>query len=206
VSTEAMAACEAEAFENRYRHQEDPWDFRTSQYERNRYAITLAALPRQHYAFAFEPGCSIGELTALLAVRCERVLATDVSATAVERARQRCSQFPHVQIECGDIRTATPDASPDLIVLSEIAYYFTVDELRSIACHLGTVLQPGGCLIAVHWLGESPDHILHGDEVHEVLLRALPLRHQASVRHQSSLSQSASGRRPSFRLDRWTRV
>lgn len=206
VCPKAMTACLAEAFESRYRRHEDPWDFRTSQYERNRYAVTLAALPRYHYSFAFEPGCSIGELTALLATRCEQVLATDVSPTAVERAKQRCSRFPNVQIECSDIRTATLGTSPDLIVLSEIAYYFTVADLQAIAGHLGNILQPGGCLLAVHWLGESADHILHGDEVHEVLLRALPLRHEVSVRHQSSLGHSTSGPRPSFRLDRWTRA
>ncbi len=83
-----------------------------------------------------------------------------------------------------------PD-QPDLIVLSELAYYFDCDELARLAARLGDTLRNGGTLLAVHWLGISPDHILHGDEVHEILGRALPLRHQLSQRHEG------------FRLDRW---
>src|SRR5579871_6437129 len=120
-------------FEQRYLRAEDPWDFRTSQYERNRYAVTLASLTRRRYRFAFEPGCSIGELTVLLAARCDRVLATDVSPTAVARARTRCDRFPHVRIECGDVRALSFEGEPDLIVLSEIAYYFSPEELRALS-------------------------------------------------------------------------
>ncbi len=54
-------------FEHLYRLSEDPWEFRSSSYEQAKYNITLAALSREHYAHAFEPGCSVGELT-----RCSR--------------------------------------------------------------------------------------------------------------------------------------
>lgn len=189
----ARSKCTAANFEHRYSHQSDPWDFRTSVYERARYATTMAVLPRDRYAFAFEPGCSIGELTALLASRCERILATDVSATAVELARKRCNSLPNVRIECADVRDTILEVPADLIVLSEIAYYFDPEELARLAVRLGDALRQGGTLIAVHWLGRSPDHILHGDEAHEVLLQTLPLRHDICQRHDG------------FRLDRWTR-
>ena len=187
----ARAACTPEAFEQLYRGRWDPWHFRTSTYERSRYEATLKTLPHSRYGFAYEPGCSIGELTVLLAPRCEQILATDISATAVQRARKRCVQFPHVQVECCDVRDTLLEAPPDLIVLSEIAYYFDARELEALAARLGGVLRPGGALIAVHWLGKSPDHILHGDEVHEVLLHALPLQHELSQRHSG------------FRVDLW---
>ena len=189
----ARSQCTPEAFERRYHEQSDPWHFRTSLYERNRYETTLAALSRDRYACAFEPGCSIGELTVLLAPRCDQLLATDVSATAVERARQRCASWGNVRIECADLREVSLKPSPDLIVLSEIAYYFDSTELARLAARLGNALRAGGTLIAVHWLGESPDHVLHGDEAHKVLLRSLPLRHEVSERHAG------------FRLDRWMR-
>ena len=53
-------------FDELYAQAGDPWDLATRWYEQRKYAITLALLPRQHYAHAFEPGCSIGVLTALL--------------------------------------------------------------------------------------------------------------------------------------------
>jgi SAM-dependent methyltransferase len=187
----ARSACTPEAFERRYRGRWDPWHFRTSAYERGRYEATLRSLPGNRYAFAYEPGCSIGELTALLAPRCEQLLATDVSPTAVERARKRCAVFPHVRIECRDVRDTALAAPPDLIVLSEIGYYFDALELEALAAGLGAALRLGGTLLAVHWLGKSPDHMLHGDEVHDVLLRALPLQHELGERHSG------------FRVDRW---
>lgn len=190
----ARSRCTAETFERRYCHQPDPWGFRTSVYERTRYETTLAALPRERYAFAFEPGCSIGELTSLLARRCDRILATDVSATAVARARERCDTLQNVRIECADFRGILFEKPPDLIVLSEIAYYFDPDELAHLAARLADVLQPGGTLIAVHWLGVSPDHVLHADEAHAVLAGAFAaLRHGGSQRHDG------------FRLELWTR-
>ena len=161
--------------------------------ERTRYRITLAALTQPRYSCAFEPGCSIGELTVFLAQRCQEVFATDVSVSAVERARQRCSAYDNVHFECADLRDLDLQFRPDLIVLSEIAYYFESHRLADLAGQLGDALQDGGTPIAVHWLGESPDHVLHGDEAHEILLRRLHLRHEFG------------GRYSGFRLDRWSR-
>ena len=47
-------------FEGIYADGPDPWGFETSEYERRKYDLTLAALPRRRYARALEPGCSIG--------------------------------------------------------------------------------------------------------------------------------------------------
>jgi SAM-dependent methyltransferase len=193
MNPSARQACTAESFESRYRRSPDPWHFSTSAYELARYQLTLAALPRDHYSRAFEPGCSIGELTARLAPRCGHLLASDISPTSVDLARQRCASFHNVHIECADVRDAVLQSQPDLIVLSELAYYFDCDELARLAARLGETLCNGGTLIAVHWLGSSPDHVLHGDEVHEILQRELPLHHVLSQRHDG------------FRLDRWAK-
>lgn len=190
----ATGACAPEAFEKRYRADPDPWRFATSAYERERYAVTMKALTLDRYAHAFEPGCSIGELTALLAPRCDRLLATDVSPTAVEKACRRCAGYDNVRVECGDLRTVALDTPLDLIVLSELAYYFEAEQLEVIAHRLAAALGAGGTLLAVHWLGESVDHVLHGDEAHGILLRSLPLQHVAAKRHEG------------FRLDLWMRV
>ena len=192
MNRDALPRCTPDAFEQRYRERPDPWNFQTSPYEQTRYKVTLAALTQPRYSYAFEPGCSLGELTALLAQRCEQVLATDVSPSAVRRARQRCSAYENVRIECADLRDLQLEARPDLIVLSEIAYYFDSEQLADLARQLGNVLREGGTLLAVHWLGESRDHVLHGDEAHEVLLQQLDLKHEFGKRYSG------------FRLDRWT--
>jgi trans-aconitate methyltransferase len=194
VNPLAVTACAPEAFEQRYRVDPDPWQFATSAYERERYAITMESLAQDRYTNAFEPGCSVGELTALLAPRCDRLLATDVSPTAVEKARERCAGYGNVRVECGDLRTVALDTPMDLIVLSELAYYFEVKQLEDISHRLAAALGAGGTLLAVHWLGESVDHVLHGDEAHGILVHSLPLRHVVAKRY------------PGFRLDQWLRV
>ena len=61
-------------FDHVYQANRDPWNFETSPYEREKYAATLAALPRARYAEAFEIGCSLGILTAQLAPHCGHLL------------------------------------------------------------------------------------------------------------------------------------
>jgi trans-aconitate methyltransferase len=174
----------AAIFEALYRADPDPWRFASSSYEQDRYAALLRALRRDYYEYAFEPGCSIGEFTVLLAPRCARLLATDVSATAVGAARARCRSLTQVKIEEADLQfIGEPRARFDLIVLSEIGYYFPADQLSQIATGLANQLLPGGEFLAAHWLGHSADHVLHGDEVHATLVECMPLAQYHAERH-----------------------
>ena len=66
-----------EYFEEKYKADIDPWQFRTSGYERAKYRATLGSLTRKSYAAALEVGCSIGVLTQLLSRRCVSLLAID---------------------------------------------------------------------------------------------------------------------------------
>lgn len=187
-------------FEARYRESTDPWRFASSQYELGRYDATLAALRKPTYRLAYEPGCSVGVLTAALAVRCRQILACDISAEAVSLARARCKDFAHVKIIQRDLagtQRAPADAQPeeafDLIILSEVGYYFSAPTLRRVALELARRLEPGGEFLAVHWLGHSADHVLHGDEVHAVLAAELPCLWTGGSAH------------PGFRIDSWRR-
>ena len=86
----------------------DPWKFSSSSYELTRYAEIIRVLEGRTFDSGFEPGCSIGVLTESLADRCRRLLAMDISPTAVAVARQRCAGFPNVAIVEGSL----PDDLP----------------------------------------------------------------------------------------------
>jgi hypothetical protein len=161
----------AEAFEERYRAAADPWDFGGSAYEQGRYDAILAALGRRHYHRAYEPACSVGELTVLLAARCSRLRAVDVSATAVARAIQRCGHLPHVDLAVASVAD-DPLEAHDLVVFSEVGYYFEINALDRVIERLAASVVPGGELVGCHWLGDSADHRLHGSTVHDRLHRA----------------------------------
>jgi SAM-dependent methyltransferase len=181
------------SFEDKYRHSPDPWQFAASPYELRRYAATLRSLSRTRYLRAFEPGCSVGVLTAALAERCDALVACDIAPTAVRLARERCAGFPNVRIDHADLAQAIPEGSFDLIVFSEVGYYFAPAVLVKIIRLLEKAMAPDGELVAVHWRGVSKDHVLHGDQVHAILKDTLA-KHCHCVKGEGYRE---------FRLDVW---
>ncbi len=158
-----------EYFRDRYAASADPWGLAERWYEARKYAVTLALLPRQRYGAAFEPGCSIGVLTAQLAPRCDALLACDAVPDAVASARTRTAGLPGVRVERLAIPSQWPRGSFDLIVMSELLYYFDDADLGQVlGLGIGS-LRTGGQLLAVHWRHPAPDHPRTGDEVHEDL-------------------------------------
>jgi hypothetical protein len=188
----------AKFFEAKYADDADPWNFAADVYEQSRYRAILQALAPHRYSRAWEPGCSVGVLTQQLASMCDRVDACDFSATAVEIARQRCAHLPGVHLVCGSLIEDAPIGEYDLIVLSEIGYYFTLEDWQFQVERIVSCMQPRAVLLAAHWLGHSPDHIQSGDAVHTVLSHHAHLRHELGERHENPNG--------GFRLDRWRRA
>lgn len=167
------ASLPASYFDDLYARDRDPWRFETSDYERAKYADTVAALERPPYRRGLEVGCSIGVLTAMLAERVDHLVAIDVAQAALDCARQRLDAAQNVELR----RAAFPDEAPegpfDLIVLSEVLYYLSADDLRRAADVTLRRLAPGGEVLLVHWLGETPDYPLTGDEAADGFLAAV---------------------------------
>ncbi len=180
---------EPDYFEALYAADPDPWRFATSDYERDKYAATLAALPPRQFAAGLEVGCSIGILTRQLAARCAALLSLDVAEAALARARERC---PGVAFERRAVPGEWPPGRFDLIVLSEVLYYLDEADIRKTVAHATTALEPGGCILAVHYLGET-DYPSTGDQAAEWLIDA------------SGLSPAFQVRGPGYRIDRLDR-
>lgn len=180
-------------FEDRYKKKEDPWNFAQSEYEQGRFAKIAGALSHKRYRRAFEPGCSIGTLTERLAAISDEVYACDFSQTASSRAKERCAAMPHVHVSCAALTEDTPLAGYDLIVFSEIGYYFRSGKWPGMVSRYAKQMEPGTTLLASHWLGETKDHRQSADEVHNIL-RSEPL---LALEHEE--------RNPGFRLDRFVR-
>jgi SAM-dependent methyltransferase len=181
------ASLPAGYFERMYADQPDPWGFETRPYEAAKYRATLDALPRARYQSAFEIGCSIGILTEQLAERCDRLLAVDVAERALAQASARCQHLPHVRFEQMAVPAAFPDERFDLILVSEVGYYWGPDDLSLARRLIVEHLEPAGQLLLVHWTPVIDDSPLTGDEVHEAFLAAgeSGLRHLVGSRHQT---------------------
>ena len=172
-------------FERMYASSHDPWGFETRWYEQRKRAVTMAALPNPRYANAFEPGCSIGTLTAELAPRCERLLATDVSERALAPARERLAGSAHVRFERRSVPGEWPaDECFDLVVVSELGYYLDVADLDTLSVRVAGSLTVGGVALLCHWRHPVVDYPMRGDDVHErvIAVAGLPVL----VHHQEA--------------------
>lgn len=175
----------ASYFDAIYQTDPDPWKFATSEYEAQKYAATLAALPQARYRSALEIGGSIGVLTEQLAPVCDALLSIDVSQLAQDQAIERCQHLPQVSFQLMNFPQHYPQAQFDLILVSEVGYYWCPADLQTAQQRMLELLEPGGNLLLVHWLPRSPDYPLTGDEVHDSFREFVPnqLRHLQAQRN-----------------------
>jgi cyclopropane fatty-acyl-phospholipid synthase-like methyltransferase len=108
-------------------------------------------------------GCSIGVLTRSLASRCDAVVAIDAARTPLVEARRRCADLPGVRFEQMFVPEQWPDGVFELILLSEVVYYLSREDVGRLAARVTSSLPAGGSVLLVHWTGPT-DYPLSGDE------------------------------------------
>ena len=182
-------------FEGIFAGDADPWDLASSPYEAAKFDRTIAALSTRRAAFALEVGCAGGVLTERLSAVCDRLLAIDVSPTALERARQRLSGRRNVRLGAAAFPRDCPVLDGlDLVVLSEVAYYWSDADLDLAAQRIADGLVEGGRILLVHWTGET-DYPQTADDAVERLWLGL----------SDIMKVDLAERYPNYRLDLWTR-
>lgn len=148
----------------------DVYGFDTQPFEQMKYEELLAAIPGGRYERALEVGCAEGAFTERLVGRCDRIVATDISEVAIRRTRRRFADRPSVDCPRRTLPLDCSEGTFDLIVCSDVLYFWE----RWIA-DLGLRLlvrrlRPGGALVLLHHLG-SFRQTLHADDVHDAALR-----------------------------------
>jgi SAM-dependent methyltransferase len=176
-------------FDGMYAAASDPWGFEDRWYERRKREITLALLPAERYRSAFEPGCSIGLLAAMLARRCDALLSCDLAPAAVRAAARRTADLPQVRVERRAIPGEWPPGRFDLVVFSEILYYFGDHDLQQVLKTGIAALEPDGTLLAVHWRHPVADHARSGDDAHRALAAQPGLARLVSHREPDFLAE-----------------
>lgn len=169
-------------FDAMYAGNPDPWDVGGSFYEQRKRAVVLAGLRRARYVSAWDPACGTGHLTADLAARCDRVVASDASATATGLARERCAGLP-VTVSHRALPDApdAPDAldggfAPDLLVLSEVFYYLPDPVRAATVALVDRLAAPDAEVVCVHWDGAPDDAWLSGRGAQSELVAQLVAR------------------------------
>lgn len=131
---------------------EDPFSYATTPYESERLSAMDKALGTGPLGTVLEVGCAEGHFTQKLAGRAGRVVALDISAVALERAKKRA---PAAFIEA-DLLTWDPGmfAPFDAIVLGDVLYYLdrpgVAEEFSALFARVASWLKPGGRLLLAH--------------------------------------------------------
>ncbi len=170
-----------------YAASDDPWDHRSSPYEAGKYAATLAAIGPGPFGNALEIGCGNGTLARRLADRCARLTVMDCIPAAILSARQVLGPLTQVTVLQGCAPHDLPDLRPDLVLLSEVLYFLTPDEITALGGWLRA--NATGPVIAVNWTGPT-DEALDGPQAVRIL--------------QTVLARSETTLHDGFRIDRFS--
>lgn len=185
----------ASYFDGIFAQDDDPWLLASSPYEAAKFARTLGVLADRRYATALEVGCAQGVLTERLASFCDALLAVDIAAKALEYARERCREWPQVRFQQIAFPSERPAISaPDLVVLSEVVYYWSDADILVAGEWLRANIAVGGRVVLVHWTGET-DYPQTGDGAVTKLLALLG----------DIVEVELAERTEHYRLDLWTR-
>ena len=101
-----------------------------------------------------ECACGTGLLTAVIAPRCKRLIATDFSAAMLRRAKKKCAKFGNVQLAQADIlHLDYPDESFDAVVAANVIHL--LDEPYKALAELDRVCRSGGTIIVPTYMNRS---------------------------------------------------
>ncbi len=93
-----------------------------------------------------ECACGTGLLSAVIAGKCRRLIATDFSEKMLAKARKNCATFRNVTFAFADITAlGYPDESFDKVVAGNVIHL--LDEPLKALAELNRVCRPGGTLI-----------------------------------------------------------
>jgi len=114
---------------------EDPWNFQSSRYERDRLQALFHMVQRYPHDVILEVGCGEGAFTQELEKIAKHIVAIDVSPTALERAKRRCQATTFVNVSIEDFEW---DGRFDMVICAETLYYISnvqvvLEKLKSLA-------------------------------------------------------------------------
>lgn len=143
----------------------DPWELESCDFERERYHRLISMLDPSGYDRVLEIGCGAGAFTRLLAPRARRLLALDVSGTAIAAAQIACAPS-QAEFRVQNIMDYDPkqEGPWDLIVMSETIYYlgwlYSFFDVCWLASELFAATAPGRHLLLANTQGDIGDPLM----------------------------------------------
>lgn len=160
----------------------DPYGLATDSYEQSKYDLIMQELAGGRFARTLEVGCGEGLLSERLVGLTDELVGVDISESAVGRARERfrgdrgTTTAGRVRFERRTLPFDMPEGTFDLVVCSDVLYYWEQRTLVTGTARLVDRLRPGGTLLLLHYRGDF-GQANSGDAVHDLAARraaALP--------------------------------
>jgi glycosyltransferase involved in cell wall biosynthesis/SAM-dependent methyltransferase len=153
VSQHGLEAGERRAVWEAVFAEADPWDY-SSEYETEKYDLTLDVVTRHRPSSVLELACAEGRFTRRLAEHVGAVTAADISSLALARAAERCAGFDNIAFQTLDLVDEVIPAQQEMIICSEVLYYLPDRAaLAEVAGKISGALADGGRLVmANHFL------------------------------------------------------
>ena len=198
ITRKELKSLDVHYFDSLYAVQKDPWNFRNSGYEHEKYRQSISSLGDSYFGSVLELGCSIGIQTKMLAERCDHLTAIDISEVAVDEAKTNCAGRSEITFLVGDITRNFPKGKFNLITCCEIGYYLSLKDLNTLFQNIVNALEDNGKLLLVHWTLFVPDYPLSGDTVHD--------RFASFAIENGHLRQLTIERHKSYRSEVWEKL
>ncbi len=142
----------------------DPWEIESSGYEHARCARLIAMLEGRRYARVLEIGCGAGYFSRLLARLADRVVALDISPSAIQRAREGADPRGTLDFRVANIMEGPWEGPWDLVVMSDTIYYlgwlYSFFDVAWLAAELFAATRDGGRLLLANAQWQGMEHPL----------------------------------------------
>ena len=120
--------------ERLFKWSEDPWNFQSSSYERERLQVLLRVVQRYPHNSVLEVGCGEGVFTRELTKISKQVVGIDISPTALGRAKRRCPTTTFLNVRVEDFEW---HSKFDMVICAETLYYIknvdaAIEKLRGL--------------------------------------------------------------------------
>jgi SAM-dependent methyltransferase len=152
-------------FDNLWAHG-DFWGLESSEFERAKYRRLIATLDPSGYDRVLEIGCGAGAFSGLLAPLARRLIALDVSGTAIAAAQTAYGRLSQAEFRVENIMDydPKPEGPWDLIVMSETICYlgwlYSFFDVCWLASELFAATAPDGHLLLSNTRGDFGDPLL----------------------------------------------
>lgn len=169
----------------------NPYGIDTNPYEQQKYATVMETLAGRRYRRVLEVGCGEGDLSERLAGVTGDLIGVDISSDAATRAAAR---VPSATFETRMLPADMPPGTFDLIVCTDVLYYWEPTTMRSGLDRLIDRLEPGGVLLAYHYRGAF-GQVNTADHVHDRLgaLTANRVVHRLVAQRLDGLGPGGTG-------------